>query len=336
MAEMNMINWRNSVLESKKRKAIPIMSNPGIDIIGKRVIDAVTDGETHCRAIRALDSVFPSDAATIIMDLTVEAEAFGATVDFPENEVPHVIGRLLRDENSITGLAIPDLGKGRIKEFLCATKTAASLISKKPVLGGCIGPFSLAGRLYGMTEIMTGLLIEHQKITLLVEKCSRFILSYAKAMKETGANGIIMAEPAAGLLDAVSCELFSSSFIRMIVSEIQDENFLFVLHNCGNTGHLTRSMISTGAYGLHFGNVLNMAEALKTVPEDILVLGNLDPVGVFMSMSPERLQETTLHLLESTRKHSNFILSSGCDTPPHVPPGNIAAFYEALKRFNEN
>ena len=48
-------------------------------------------------------------AATVIMDLTVEAEAFGAEIIFPENEVPSVSGRLLADEAAIEKLEVPDV-----------------------------------------------------------------------------------------------------------------------------------------------------------------------------------------------------------------------------------
>lgn len=39
-------------------------------------------------------------------------------------------------------------------------------------------------------------------------------------------------------------------------------------------------------------------------------------------------------LLEATSGFDNFILSTGCDVPPHVPFENISAFYEALEEYN--
>ncbi|HET6437687.1 MAG TPA: hypothetical protein VFG59_06485, partial [Anaeromyxobacter sp.] len=63
-----------------------------------------------------------------------------------------------------------------------------------------------------------------------------------------------MAEPAAGLLSAEQCDEFSSAYVRGVVEAVQDSSFLFVLHNCGHRGHVTSSMVSTGARGLHFGN----------------------------------------------------------------------------------
>ena len=39
-------------LVSGKRVAIPIMTHPGIELLEKRVLDAVTNGEIHYHAIR--------------------------------------------------------------------------------------------------------------------------------------------------------------------------------------------------------------------------------------------------------------------------------------------
>jgi uroporphyrinogen decarboxylase len=222
MEKRNMHAWRQSVLSGIDRQALPIMTHPGIDIIGKRVLDAITDGETHFRAIQAMSGLYPTAAATMIMDLTVEAEAFGCSVSFPEQEVPTVTGILAGDAAAVARLQIPDLTQGRVREYLKAAQLAATHIRNKPVLGGCIGPFSLAGRLFGMTEIMTAVFTEPETIMQLVEKCSRFILTYIHALKATGTNGIIMAEPAAGLLDEESCSIFSSAFIQTIVAEVQD------------------------------------------------------------------------------------------------------------------
>ncbi len=79
MAKRNMQEWKHQLMHQPNKPAMPIMTHPGIEMIGKRVIDAVTDGEIHFRAIRAVADNYPVAASTMIMDLTVEAEAFGCT-----------------------------------------------------------------------------------------------------------------------------------------------------------------------------------------------------------------------------------------------------------------
>ena len=113
MSKLNMKEWINEIIQKKEVVAMPIMTHPGIEMIGKTVRDAVTDGQVHYNAIKALSEKYPTAAATVIMDLTVEAEAFGAEIVFPENEVPSVVGRLLANEEDIEKLNIPALNKGQ-------------------------------------------------------------------------------------------------------------------------------------------------------------------------------------------------------------------------------
>lgn len=336
MSKFNMKQWAKDLIANNKVAAIPIMTHPGIELIGKTVRDAVTDGQVHYEAIKALYEKYPSAASCVIMDLTVEAEAFGAEVVFPENEVPSVTGRLLTDEAAIETLQVPDVNKERVPEYLKANRLAAEHLTDRPVLAGCIGPYSLAGRLYDMSEIMMLIYINPDAAKMLLAKCSEFITNYCLALKEAGANGVVMAEPAAGLLSNEDCQQFSSEYVKDIIAKVQDDDFAVILHNCGNTGNCTQAMVYTGAMGYHFGNKIDMVEALKEVPADALAMGNLDPVSVFKMGSAALMKKETMALLEATKDYPNFVLSSGCDTPPHTPFENIDAFYSTLDEFNQS
>ena len=331
---MDIQKWVQETMDMTERRAVPIMTHPGIELCGKTVKDAVTSGEVHAEAICRLNELYPAAASTVIMDLTVEAEAFGAKIVFPEDEVPSVTEPLVSDRESIDNLQIPSLDAARIPEYLKANRLTAERIKDKPVFGGCIGPFSLAGRLYGLSELMIALYVEPEAITVLLEKCTQFLTDYCLAMKQTGINGIIIAEPAAGLISNEDCKQYATVFICQIVEAVQDEDFIIILHNCGNTGHCTEAMVDTGAKGLHFGNKIDMQKALEDTPADILVMGNLDPVGLFKQSSADAVYKATTDLLKRTVSWPNFILSSGCDVPPHIPQENIRAFYDALDAFN--
>lgn len=322
------------LLDSDKRIAIPIMTHPGIEAIGKKVFDAVTNGEVHYQAIRNVTETYNTAACTVIMDLTVEAEAFGCTISMPEHEVPSVTGRLVYDEESVNRLQVPSLSVGRMPEYLKANRLAIENIKDKPVLSGCIGPFSLAGRLYDMSEIMVGIYIEPDVIKTLLDKCTAYITAYCKELKSLGATGVIMAEPAAGLLSNDDCQEYSTVYVKQIVETVQDDNFTVILHNCGNKGQCTQAMIDSGAAALHFGNAVDMVATLEQCPSDLIVMGNIDPVGILKQASSEDVYRITSDLLAKTAGYKNFVISSGCDMPPLVPEANIKAFYKAVADFN--
>ena len=330
-----MKQWVADIIHQKEVAAIPVMTHPGIEQNGNTVREAVSNGKVHADAVVKLTQNYRSVAACTIMDLTTEAEAFGAEIAFSDEAVPAVVGHMLTDVKSINDLQVPSLKAGRIPQYLKANLLAAKAIQDRPVFAGCIGPFSLAGRLYDMSGIMMLIYENPDAAHTLLAKCTQFIEKYCEALKLTGVNGVLMAEPAAGLLSNDDCKAFSSAYVKYIVNKVQDDHFIVVLHNCGNTGHCTEAMVETGAAAYHFGNKCRMEEVIKEVPEDALAMGNLDPVSIFKDGTPMQMREATLDLLEKMREYPNFVLSSGCDTPPHTPIENINVFFDALNEWNE-
>ena len=323
-----MFKWAGSVQAHSGHLAFPLVTYPGLAITGERVNEMACSGEAQFRCIRALTTRFPQmPAIPMSMDLSLEAEAFGAEIKFSDHEIPTIVGRLLNSTSDIDALTVPKLKEGRISEYLNAISLTAKARLGKPVFSGVIGPFSLAGRLLDMTEIMTALLLEPGQVHVLLGKCTSFIDRYIEKQIEAGANGIIMAEPAAGLLAPEQCEEFSSVYVKQLVDKYQTQHLLFMLHNCGFTESLVESLVATGAKAFHFGNAVDMADILPQIPSDRLVLGNIDPVNVIKAGPREVISRAVQELRTHLVNYPNFIVSSGCDVPPGTPLEHIDAFF---------
>lgn len=331
--KINMKSWAEEIITSKRRRAFPLMPYMGLQLIHKTILEAAKDGQIQSQCVEAVASRYLSIAAVTIMDLSVECEAFGGTIRFVEYEVPTTIGALVNDMVSAESLKVPDVGAGRTGEYLKAAELLTSIISDRPVFGCIIGPFSLAARLCGMTEIMIKLRKEPALVEVVLDKCTEFLVRYAESYKATGANGIVIAEPAAGLINAVQCEKFSSAYVSRIVSAVQDDNFMIILHNCGNTQKLVPAMMATGAMGLHFGNAVDMKLIMPQMPESLLAFGNIDPV-LFRNGNYNDVKATAIELLAEMKSYPNFVLSSGCDIPPGTPLDTIDAVFDALEEYN--
>jgi len=331
----NMKDWMNDLLNSTERKALPILSFPGAELIGTDVFHVVSDAEMQYKCIKAISEKYPSIVNVTPMDLSVEAEAFGCEIKFTENEVPTVIKGVISDIDEAENLSIPNVGDKRTSVYLKAAELAAENIKERPTFAGMIGPFSLAGRLFDMTEIMVAIMTEEEKSHILLKKCTQFLVEYAKAFKNAGANGIIIAEPAAGLLSPQHCQEFSSQYVKQIIDEVQDDFFMVILHNCGNTVNLVESLLSTGAKGFHFGNAVDMGKILPQIPSERIAMGNVDPASVLKNGSVDDVREKSKELLLKTAAYKNYVFSSGCDIPPGTPQKNIQAFFDALDEFNK-
>lgn len=253
-----------------------------------------------------------------------------------DDEVPTVKSSVVSTPEEVEALAVPEIGAGRTQIYIDAIKKAAKMIEDRPVFAGIIGPYSLAGRLLDVTEIMFYCYDEPEMVQQLLDKVTEFLIAYGQAYKEAGADGIVMAEPLAGLLSPALAEEFSAPYVKRIVEALQTEDFLVIYHNCGNsTIQMIDSILDTGAAAYHFGNAINMAEMMTHIPPDTIAMGNVDPAGQFRNGTPESIREETWAIMEACCKYPNFVISSGCDIPPLSKWENIDAFFEAVQEFYE-
>jgi len=328
---MNMKRWLKEA--PSLRKAMPILSYPGVQLTGDSVNDLVHDRELQIKCMQAVAARWDTLAAVSLMDLSVEAEAFGSPIRFSADEVPTVTAAIIGEGGDSDTLAVPKVGAGRTREFIAAIEGAAKCIDR-PVFAGSIGPFSLAGRLLDFSEIMVLCYEEPELVHAVLDKAAAFLIEYNSALRDAGAGGLLMAEPAAGMLSPALIAEFSTPYVRRVIQAIENDSFAVIYHNCGNnTIKLIDSILETGAGAFHFGNAIDIAEMLKLVPSEYIVMGNVDPVGELRNGTPESVRAATLGVLEKCSKHENFIISSGCDIPPSARVENIDAFFNAVREF---
>ena len=331
---MNMKQWVADILASDKKKSLPVLSFPSIQKMGITVAELINSSDKQAEGMKIIADSFPTAASVSLMDLSLEAEAFGSEIRVSDDEVPTVIGSIVSTEEEAEALKVPEIGAGRTQIYIDAIEKACKLITDRPVLAGVIGPFSLAGRLLDVSEALIYCYDEPDMVHMVLEKATEFLINYCKEYKKVGANGIVMAEPLAGLLSPSLAEEFSADYVKQIVDAVQDDEFIVVYHNCGNSTIKTIDTIVTNDCPMyHFGNAIDMEEMMSHIPENLIAMGNVDPAGEFRNGTPESIYARTKEVMEKCCKYKNFVISSGCDIPPMSPWENISAFFKAVEDF---
>ena len=331
---MDMKQWLESIKTTTQKKPFPILSFPCVSLLDVSVRELTGNSDLQAKGMKAVADRHDTLASVSMMDLSVEAEAFGATVRFSDDEVPTVLGALVQDEEDADNLAIPSATSARCKQYVEAIGKAKELITDRPVFAGVIGPFSLTGRLMDVSEAMVNCYAEPDMVRKTLEKATAFLIEYINEYKKVGANGVVMAEPLAGMLSPALAEEFSEPYVRKIVEAVQDDNFLLIYHNCGdNVGVMVDSILRTGSAAYHFGNAVSMKDMLAKIPQDVVVMGNVDPAAQIKNGTPESVKAETKRIMDECSAYPNFVISSGCDIPPQSPWKNIDAFFESVDEF---
>lgn len=320
------------IIDSKE-KTVPILSFPSTQLLGITVNELISSSDMQIKGMNAIAERCNIGASVNMMDLSVEAEAFGAKIRFSDDDIPTVTKGVVSEISDAYNITVPEVGAGRTAIYIDGVKKAKQAINNIPVFCGVIGPYSLAGRLFDMTELMMECYDSPDDVKILLSKAKDFILEYIKAFKAVGADGVIMAEPAAGLLSPSLAEEFSTPFVKEIFDEINDEDFIICYHNCGNAVvDMADSIASLGADIYHFGNAIKLSDIIPLMPQDSIVMGNVDPV-LFRNGTPDDIKRNIQKVFDECSEYPNFMLSSGCDIPAQAKWANIDAYFEKVKEL---
>mgnify|MGYP000234374132 CR=1 FL=1 len=315
-----------TLLKSKRPPVIPLLGAPGVQLSRTTFRENLSNPEVQFKTLALLLERFQPDGMFPMMDLTVEAEALGLKIDFPENANPSVRQHPIKDREAFDSLKrnLKPLS-GRMPLFIEVVKKMKQNFSV--LIGGyVIGPFTLAGELAGVEDFLEMLITDPSLAKEILSFTTDFLTRYAEELFSAGADVVAILDPTSVTLSPKFFNEFSAPYVKEMAERLRKP---LILHICGDTNHLLEAMAETGAVGLSLDSMVDLREAAERVPENIVLIGNLDPVNVFLRATPEIVERRTRELVERMIGVENFILSSGCDIPIEAPLENISAFMRA-------
>jgi uroporphyrinogen decarboxylase len=315
-----------------KRLIAPLAGFPGCDIVGCSIKLAQQNTNMHFRCIEAIKDRFFPDMSLMMMDLSVEANALGLPVKFPLNESSTVKEHPIRTVQDLEQFKkVVILDDSRIRSYL----KVVNMMSREFDKLNCAyvaGPLTLAGLLAGAEDIAIDSVMNPQKLEAIVEFSTSVITTYANALVESGADCICILEPTGVIFSPDLFRQFSAKYVRQISDSYRHHGVETIYHICGNSTHLIDAMVSANVGGISLDSPqtgIDLVSIIQKVPQEVVIIGNVNPTAVMKDADPDTVYETTKELIDSMADYPNFILSTGCDLPPGTPLENIEAFMQA-------
>lgn len=104
---MDMKKWLDDLKATPHKKAMPVLSFPCISLMGITVRELISDSSLQAKGMKMVADRVNSAASVSMMDLSVEAEAFGSQIKVSDDEVPTVVGAIVTSEEEADALRFP-------------------------------------------------------------------------------------------------------------------------------------------------------------------------------------------------------------------------------------
>jgi uroporphyrinogen decarboxylase len=314
------------VLSCGRTMVAPLAGYPGVKLTNRSVRDALKNPLVQLEALKALENRLKPDIVFTLLDLTVEAEALGLTVDYFEKQPPSLAAWDQHDPESILLLDLPDPElTDRMSLFL---RVAEGLAENKERMCGAFvtGPFTLLAQILGTEKLLERIGLE-ESLSDPLGFTTSVVAQYAAALASR-VDIVIIVDPAAEVLKPPEYHLLCRPYINGLTGIIRGSGAECLLHICGDVTHLLEEMALTGVEGICFDSRANLPREAEKLPSNLVLVGNIDPKRIIERGTVEDVRWEVRRLLRHMKKFRNFILSTGCDVPVGVPIKNLEAMME--------
>ena len=280
------------------------------------------------------------DGCIIDVDDATLAEACGARVHFRDRDVAVVNEHepALNSLREIDDLKLPDpLKDGRCCEWLETSERLMDLVGDHVFVMGRAdqGPFDLLCLLRGAQNMMLDLLEEDEDVIHhALEWATEAHIRFARAQLQTGVHATSMGDSYASpnLVSPAIYRKFALPYEKQVVEALKDLPGTYAIHICGDATKIVDDMGTTGAKILELDWKTDMALARARVPDDVVLLGNINPSDPMYLGEPETVLAQSRAVIEGTAGRG-LILSSGCALGENTREENLHALVEAARRY---
>jgi uroporphyrinogen decarboxylase len=165
--------------EPNRVPVVPIIGLYSMNISGFASSEILHDAEKQASSQLVCQKHYGYDGIFNVMDLTVEAQALGAHAEFPEMTFPYLKTHPLKDPSKFESLPSLDIGSSRLSVFIDSIKLMASKIKGRLYLSSyVIGPFTLAGHLLGIDNLMELTMEDYTTAADIVAYCAKIVEPY--------------------------------------------------------------------------------------------------------------------------------------------------------------
>lgn len=292
--------------------------------------EAHKDAQKMARAAASTFKLTGLPSAVAPLDMYVEAEALGGTIDFIRNRewvFPQIAKPLFTSTKYLNKGYFEStdfVNRGRIPLVCDAIRLLKEDIGQEAVVGGMIpGPYTLLLFLMEPGGLFAEMKREPMSVAEALFQLASFLAEVGTAYRSAGADFITIHDMGGspGFIGPAKYEQFAYPAEKLLITELPVPRVLSI---CGNTNKSMQLLAQTGADAIAVDQ-LNDLTASRKILTDSLLFGNIDPVGALWQGDEAQIMEAA----QAAKKAGVDAVWPGCDLAPQTPLENIRALLQS-------
>lgn len=327
------------VLSGEKADRVPTLcvnqtaTYEQMEQLGARWPEANYCAEDMAKLASGAYSILGFDAVRVPFCQTIEAEAMGCTIkNGGEKNLPSPAVHPYKPDDR-PEMPADFLQRGRIQELIRAVKLLKEMVGDKAfVIGGIIGPYSIAGSLMGVTDLLRASIRKPHLVPPFMEVGELAGTMLARELIKAGADAICIEDMMASL-DMISPKIYRELVWPWQKKQLEQlRNIPTIIHICGNLDDVMEDIANLGVTAISVETKVDAPksiEKLKKFDRFIPLIGGVDAVHTLFSGNVQKVKEEVNKAIVD----GYHMIAPGCSIPPGTSTECFRAMVEEAESY---
>lgn len=328
--------------ETDRVPVYPILSGVTRKLVNATYEQWATDAKVCAEAFIKSTEMFDIDCVVTLIDLSVECDAWGQKIIYPENEAarPDYSNSIVKDIEDYAKIRKVDYRKSRrmMMHIDVCRRLVDRLKGEKPVVAFVFGPLGVLSMLRGQQDMYMDLYDDPDAVLAAVREVNETLKDYVAALCDTGVDAVMLDTLfASGSI--MSKELWYKTegvFVKELAEVIRQKNCLTMVHNCGKRVYFDVQIETMKPAAISFlyppDDCKDFAECKEKYGDKVTLIGCVTPANAVIGTDEEWDAQCREHI-DAMAKGGGFILATGCEYPANASFDRAQRMIEIAKTY---
>lgn len=320
----------------------PILSGVTRNLVGATYPEWSQNADICAKAFLKSADDFDIDCIVTLIDLSVECDAWGQKLIFPENEAAHP------DYHNCVIQDIDDYSKIKAVDYRTSPrmmmhidvvkKIAAEKKGKLPIVAFVFGPLGTLSMLRKQEQLYMDIFDDPDVVKEAVMEITETLKEYSKALIEAGADAIMVDTlfSSGSIMSKDMWKDMEADAVRDLADTIHANNAMVMIHNCGGKIYFDAQIEAMHPDAISFlyppADCKDFAECKEKYGSQTTLIGCVPPTNAVYG-TDEEWDQLCKEQIDLFAKDGGFILATGCEYPANASFDRAQRMIEIAKTY---
>lgn len=313
--------------EADRVPVYPIISGASRRLVGATYEEWSTDANICAEAQLKAQKEFDLDCIVTLIDLSVECDAWGQELIFPENEAAHpnydnCVVKEIEDYEKIKKVDYRT-SKRMMMHIETCKKIVEGAKGEFPVIAFVFGPLGTLSMLRSQQEMYMDFYDDPDAVHEAARQITETLKEYCAALMDTGINGIMFDTlfSSGSIMGKDMWDEMEGDLVEDLAKSVREKNGLVMIHNCGQKIYFDAQIKRMQPDAISFlyppDDCKDFKECKEKYGHQTTLIGCVTPASAVIGTDEEWDQECKNNI-DDMAKGGGFMLATGCEYPANA------------------